>query len=150
MTLLATLKEDLKSSLKAKQQTKLNVLRQLLASIKNSAIEIGKAEDQLDEQEVIKALKKEAKKRKDSIESFKQGGRQELAQQEQQELDIINTYLPQELGEDEIKKVVQEVVSNMGEITPSDFGNIMKEVMAKLNGQADGKLVSQLVKQQLS
>jgi uncharacterized protein YqeY len=147
--LLEKIKSDLKEAMKNKEAEKLSVLRMLVSAINNEAITLGKKDEGLNEEEVIKILKREVKKRKDSVEQFTAGGRPELAEAEQKEIEILNVYLPAEMSEEEVKKIVTEVIAEMGEVAPSQFGLVMKTVMAKTAGQADGGMVSKVVKEVL-
>ena len=104
----------------------------------------------LDDPETVSVIKKQIKQRQDSIEQFTKGNRLEMAEKEKSELEILKTYLPPELSEDEIKKVVAQVISDIGASSMKEMGRVMKEVNAKLAGQADGKLVAELVKQSLT
>ena len=153
MTLFFMYKEkinaDLKQAMINKEADKLSVLRMLVSSINNEAIAKKKKEKGLSENEELLVLNREVKKRKDSIEQYMQGGRPELAEKEKQELKIIQNYLPEEMSEDNIRKIVEEVVASMGEVAPSQFGQIMGQIMAKVKGKADGSLVSKIVKQTL-
>ncbi len=148
MSLLSQLEADLKQALLTKDKDTANLLRLIKAALKNEMIALKKQE--LSDEEVIKVLKREAKKRQDSIKQFTQGGRQDLADQEKKELAILEKYLPQQLPPEEIKKVIQEVINGMGEVSPSQFGAVMGAVMKKIGSQADGNVVSQLVKEALS
>lgn len=141
------IKEDLVSALKSKEKLKMSVMRMLLADIKN--ISIDKKED-LNDEEVQAAIKSAVKKRKDSIESYQAGGRDELAQKEEDEIKILENYLPEQMSEEEVIRIVKEVINNMGEVSQADFGKVMGAVMGKLKGQADGNLVSKIVKENLS
>lgn len=147
MSLNSTLEKDLKDALFARDKGKAGLLRLLKAALKNEMISLKKQE--LKDEEIIKILKCEAKKRQDSIEQFTKGNRQDLADKEQAELVLIKKYLPQEMSPEEVKKIIQEVISSMGKITPSQFGQVMGAVMKKTAGQADGNLVSKLVKEVL-
>lgn len=141
---------DLKQAMKDKDTLKLSVLRMVLASINNESINLNKKDEGLSDEEVIKVLKREVKKRKDSIEQYRSGGRIDLADAEIKELPFLEKYLPAEMGEDEIGKIVTEVVAEMGgSVSPTQFGLVMKAVMAKTNGQADGTTVSKVVKEVL-
>jgi hypothetical protein len=104
---------------------------------------------QLTDEEARAAISSEAKKRKDSISSFEKGGRQDLADQEKQELEILKKYLPEDLTEEEIRAIVKEAIVKTNAIGPESLGIIMKEVTPKTKGRADGLLVSQIVKQEL-
>ncbi|MFH1610447.1 MAG: GatB/YqeY domain-containing protein [Patescibacteria group bacterium] len=138
---------ELKEFLKNKDTEKVTLLRMILSAFQNEAIAKKKQEEGLNEEEEIQILKREVKKRKDSIEQYTSGGRQDLADKEKQELDFIQKYLPEEMSEEEIKKIVEEVITSMGEVAPSQFGQIMSQVMAKTKGQADGNLVSKIVRE---
>ncbi len=141
---------DLKEAMKNKDSAKISLLRLLLAAFYNEAITLMKKEQGLSEEEETKVLKREAKKRKDSVEQYQAGNREDLALQEEAELKLISQYLPTEMGEEELKKIVIKVIANLGTVSASQFGVVMKEVMSETKGQADGKLVSQLVQAELN
>jgi len=145
MSLATTLENDFKNAMLNRQKDLVDLLRLLKAALKNEMINFRRQE--LSDAEVITVLKREAKKRNDSIEQFIKGKRQDLADKETAELKLIKHYLPQDLPTDEVRKVVQEVISSLGEVAPSQFGKVMAAVMARLKGQADGTLVSQIVKE---
>ncbi|PIT89749.1 glutamyl-tRNA amidotransferase [Candidatus Kuenenbacteria bacterium CG10_big_fil_rev_8_21_14_0_10_36_11] len=140
---------DLKLAMKNKDVLKVSVLRMLIAAFNNEAINLMKKDEGLSDEEAIKVLKKEAKKRKDSIEQFTAGNRPELAKKENEELKILSVYLPAEMSEEDLKKIVAEVIAEMGEVSPSQFGMVMKAVMAKTAGKADGGMASKVVKEVL-
>lgn len=140
------IEKQLKEALKKKNEVVISTLRLILASIKNYEIEQKRRE--LDDQDIIKVLKREAKKRHESIEAYHQGGRNELADQEQRELDVIKTYLPAEMSAEEIRRVVKKIIEDKSE--PVNFGMIMGETMKQLGQAADGKLVSQIVKEAIT
>lgn len=148
--LIQKINKDLKEAMKNKDAQVVSVLRMLISAMHNEAIALKKKDEGLNEEEEIKVLKREAKKRKDSIEQFEKGGRSELADQEKKELEILQKYLPEEMSEKEIRKVVEEVMAEMGEVLPSQFGKVMGTVMAKVKGKADGAVVSRVVKEALS
>ena len=137
---------DLKEALKNKDNQRLSVLRMMAAALHNEAINLKKKDQGLNDQEQLAVLKREVKKRKDSVSAYQAGGRGELAQKEQAEINIIEQYLPASLSETEIRKIVEDVIATMGEVNESQFGLVMKNVMTKLAGQADGSVVSQAVK----
>ena len=135
---------ELKEALKAKDEKKSGILRMIISALRNKEIEkkgAGK-EPVLTEEEVLDLVKKEAKKRKEAIALYEQGGRPELAATEKSELELIQTYLPAEMSREDIEKVVLEI-KNSG---VSEFNVLIKEAMARLKGQADGKLVAEIVK----
>jgi len=138
---------DYKEAMKARDALKSSALSFLRADMMNAAMAKKKAK--LDDSEVIAVIKKQIKQRQDSIEQFTKGNRLELADKEKKEAEILKIYLPPELSEDAIKKVIEEAVAATGAQGLKDMGKVMKEVNAKLAGQADGKLVSELVKAKL-
>ena len=140
------IKDDLKTALKSKEELTVSVLRMLMADIKNAAIE--KKED-LDDEEVTQAVTKAVKQRKDAIASFQEGGRDELAAKEEKEIEILQKYLPEQLSEEEIAKVVDGVIKSTGASSAAEFGKVMGPVMSKLKGQADGQVVNKIVKEKL-
>lgn len=141
------LTEEMKDFLKNKDTEKVTLLRMLLSAFQNEAIAKRKQEEGLNEDEELQILKREVKKRKDSIEQYTSGGREDLAEKEKQELEFIQKYLPEEMSEEEVKKIVKEVITSIGEVAPSQFGQIMNQVMAKTKGQADGNVVSKIVRE---
>ena len=145
----AQISTDLKLAMKNKDVLKVSVLRMLIAAFNNEAINLMKKDEGLSDEEAIKVLKKEAKKRKDSIEQFTAGNRPELAAKEEAELAVIQKYLPAEMSEEDLKKIVTEVIAEMGEVSSSQFGLVMKNVMAKTAGKADGGMASKVVKEVL-
>lgn len=138
---------DTKEAMKSGDQKKLGVLRMMTSALNNKKIEKrGKTgvESELTDEEALEVLQKEAKKRKESIDLFEKGGRADLAQGEKEELAIISVYLPSQMGEAEVKAVVEKIAAaNQG----LDFGPLMKAVMAELKGKADASLVSRFVKE---
>lgn len=139
---------DLISALKSKNEVVITVLKLLKNSIKNREIELGR---EVDSQELNKVLLSEAKKRKDSIEQFKKGNREDLVEKESQELKVIERYLPEMKSVEEIKNLICDIIKEESiEKSMDNFGTLMKLSMDKLNGSADGKIVSQIVRDQLS
>ncbi len=143
------IKKDLITSLKAKEENRVSVLRMLQSAIKNKEIELKKREG-LSDEEIGQVVASEAKKRNDSIESFKSGGRDELAAKEEKELEILKNYMPEQMSEEEVGKIVGKVIADTRAASAADFGKVMGKVMAELKGKADGNLVSKLVKEKLS
>jgi len=138
---------DYKEAMKSKDKIKSSILNFLRANLMNQAIKLKKKS--LEDNDVISVIKKLVKQHHDSIEQFKQGGREDLVAKESQELEILKSYLPPELSPDEIGKIIEEVVSETQAEGPKDMGRVMKEVMAKVASRAEGKLVSELVKKRL-
>ena len=151
MTLKEQVMADVKEAMKAGNQEKLTVLRGLQAALANRLIE-KRASDgtdaELTAEESLKVISSEAKKRRDSIEAFSSGGRSDLAEKEKTELGFIETYLPAQLSRDEIEAKVSALLSANPEV--KDLGGAIRLVMAELQGQADGKIVSEIIKQKLN
>ena len=139
---------DYKEAMKSRDTLKSSVLSFLRADMMNLAV--AKKENKLDDSEAISVIKKQIKQRQDSIEQFTKGARLEMAEKEKKELEILKKYLPPELSAEEIKKIIDEVVVSTGAQGMKDMGKVMKEVMAKCGGAADGKMVSEKVKSALS
>jgi uncharacterized protein YqeY len=139
---------DYKEAMKKKDAIKSSTLSLLRAEVINVAI--AKKKKALDDSEVIVVIKKQVKQHQDSIEQFKNGNRLDLADKEAKELEILKSYLPAELPEEEIKKLILEAIASTGAKDPKDMGKVMKEVNVKIAGKADGKLVSDLVREKLS
>jgi uncharacterized protein YqeY len=150
MTLQQRLDSDLKEAMRAKDATKLGVLRMLKSALKYAAIAKSDAEAELSDAEAVQVIRKQAKQRQDSIESFEKGGRAELADKEKEELAILNTYLPQGMSPDELAKVVRETIAELGVASKAQMGAVMKALQAKVAGRADGKTLSAEVARQLS
>ncbi len=140
---------DLKKAMKDRDLFKTTLLRSILAVFKNEAIDKHKVDSGLAEDEMLTILKREVKKRKDSVLQYEKGARADLAQKEKDEIILIQKYLPAEIDAVQLKKIVLEVITEMGAVIPSQFGIVMKNVMAKTGGGVDGALVSKLVKEAL-
>jgi len=139
---------DYKEAMKAKDSLRSSVISFLRAEMINLAT--SKKKNVLDDPEVISVVKKQIKQRRDSIEQFTKGGRLGMAQKEEREMEILKIYLPPEVSPEEIKKIIEEVVGANGASGIKDMGKVMKEVNAKIGPQADGKLISDLVREKLS
>jgi uncharacterized protein len=150
MTLQERLDSDLKEAMRARDNTKLGVLRMLKSALKYAAIAKSGTEAELSDAETAQVIRKQVKQRQDSIESFKKGGRAELANKEKEELSILNTYLPQPMSRDELAKVVRETIAEVGATSKAQMGMVMKALQAKVAGRADGKTLSAEVTRQLS
>lgn len=142
--------EQLKQSMLAKDELKTSVLRLLLSAINYYEIQKGGAGYTATDEDVLAVIQKEVKQRRDSIEQYKAGSRQDLADKEQQELEILQTFLPAQMSEEEIKKLVIEAIKETGAASMSDMGKVMAALMPKVKGKADGGLVSKIVKEELS
>ena len=150
MTLQQRVDADLKEAMRAKDAMKLAVLRMLKSALKYAAIAKAGAETELSDAETVQVIRKQAKQRQDSIESFEKGGRAELADKEKEELAILNTYLPQGMSPDELAKVVRETIAELGATSRAQMGAVMKALQAKVGGRADGKTLSSEVQKQLT
>ena len=150
MTLQERVDSDLKEAMRAKDTSKLGVLRMLKSALKYAAIAKSGAEAELSDAEAVQVVRKQVKQRQDSIESFEKGRRAELAEKEKNELSILNAYLPQAMSSDELAKVVRETIAETGATAKAQMGGVMKALQAKVAGRADGKTLSQEVSRQLS
>lgn len=139
---------DYKAAMKSRDSLRSSVLSFLRAEIMNVAI--AKKKPKLDDNEIIAVVRKQVKARQESIEQFKKGDRLDLADKEGKELEILKSYLPKELPQEEINKIIEEAISSTQATALKDMGRVMKEVMAKVAGRADSKVVSDLVKEKLS
>src|SRR5712672_2709059 len=139
MTLQQRVDSDLKEAMRAKDPTKLGVLRMLKSALKYAAIAKSDAEAELSDAEAVQVIRKQVKQRQDSIESFEKGGRAELAAKEKEELSILQSYLPQQMSADEISKAVRETIAEVAATSKAQMGAVMKAVQAKVAGRADGK-----------
>jgi uncharacterized protein len=150
MTLQQRVDSDLKEAMRAKDATKLGVLRMLKSALKYAAIAKSGAESELSDAEAIQVIRKQAKQRQDSIESFEKGGRTELADKEKEELGFLNTYLPQAMSSEELEKVVRETIAELGATSKAQMGAVMKALQAKAGGRVDGQTLSAEVARRLS
>lgn len=147
MSLLERLTDDMKTAMKAGDKDTLGVVRRAIAAMQNARIE--KRED-LDEQEEIKVIRSIAKQHKESIEQFRAAGREDLATKEEAELEILSTYLPAEMDQTQLEALVDAAIAETGASSMKDMGGVIKIVMAKAQGQAEGGAVSALVKGKLA
>lgn len=162
MSLLETLSRDLKESQIKKEVLKLSVLRLAFAALNNREIEkrtrLSKTESleklaelsRLTEEEALEVVAGEAKKRKEAIEAFKKGNRQDLVEKEEKELEILAAYLPASLDETELKEIIKKAVSETNAQSLQDLGKVMAKIMPQVKNRADGNLVNRLVKELLS
>lgn len=140
--------DDYKEAMKARDTLKSSVLSFLRADMLNLAT--AKKKDKLDDAEIITVIKKQIKQRQDSIEQFTKGARLDAAEKEKKEAQILKSYLPAEMPVEEIKRLIEETIAATGASGMKDMGRLMKELSVKIAGGADGKLVSDLVRQRLS
>ena len=149
MSLKERLTEDMKQAMKDKAAGKLrlSVIRMVRANIKN--VEIDKKKE-LSEEEVLEVVAKEVKTRRDSLEEFQKANRPDLEQSLEQEIAILTQYLPEQLSEAEVRKLVTEAVTATQALTPKDMGKVMAVLMPKVKGRADGKMVNTIVREMLN
>ena len=147
MSLRDQIPEDLKTALRGKKSLDLSVLRMLQAAIKNREI-ANKGE--LNDEEIVQVVSSEIKKRRDAIEAFTKVSREDAAEAEQLEINVLMKYMPEQLSEEEVASKVQELVAGSGAAGLKDLGIAMKVVMPALKGKADGKLINKYVREQLA
>src|SRR5882724_7276545 len=141
---------DLKESMRAKNASKVGVLRMLKSALKYTAIAKSGSDAELSDAEAAQVIRKQAKQRQDSIESFEKGGRAELAAKEKEELSILNAYLPKAMSSDELAALVRETIAEVSATSKAQMGAVMKALQARVAGRADGKILSQEVQKQLN
>ena len=141
---------DLKESMRAKNASKVGVLRMLKSALKYAAIAKSGSDAELSDAEAAQVIRKQAKQRQDSIESFEKGGRAELAAKEKEELSILNAYLPKAMSTDELAALVRQTIAEVGATSKAQMGAVMKALQARVAGRADGKTLSQEVQRQLN
>ncbi|MEN8263970.1 MAG: GatB/YqeY domain-containing protein [Nitrospirota bacterium] len=146
MSVFEKIEYDLKKSLKSGDKNRVSILRMVKSDVKNREIEKG---DPLTDEDIQAILRSFSKKARESIDQFTKAGRDELAEKEKAELAVIQEYLPKQLSEEDVRKTVRDVIDETGAAGVKDMGRVMKSVMAKLKGQADGRLVNNLVKEAL-
>lgn len=149
MSLIAQINDELKNAMKAGETTKRDTLRFLQSALKNVAIEKRKPVMEFTDAEVQEVAKRLVKQRKDSIEQYKAGGRQDLVEKEEAELTFITPYLPTTLSLEATEALVDKVIASLGEVTAKDMGRVMGGVMKESAGQADGQLVREVVAKRL-
>ena len=136
------LMDDMKAAMKAHDMKAVNAVRSVIAKVKDLTVNAGK---EITDDAVVSVVAKGVKQREESIAQFKSAGRADLAEGEKAELEFLRRYLPAQLSEDEVAATVKAVIAELGASSKKDMGRVMKEVMARVKGQADGKLVSRLV-----
>lgn len=146
----ADLQQELKQSMLARDAERTSVLRMLISAIGYAEINKGGAGYTATEEDVMGVIQSEAKKRRDSIEQYSSAGRQDLADKEKAELDMLTKYLPEQMGEDEVRELVTQAVSQSGATSSQDMGKVMGILMPQVKGKADGGMVSRLVKEALN
>ena len=148
MNLTEQINQDIKAAMLAREKDKLDALRAVKAALLLEGTKDGSGE--VSDEVGLTIIQKLVKQRKDSSSIFKEQGREDLAKDEDYQIGVLNTYLPEQMGEDEVRKVVQDTIAQVGASGPQDMGKVMGPVMGKLKGKADGKLISTLVKEALN
>ena len=146
MSLVAKLRDDMKLALKSKDELRLSTIRLILSSVSYARIDKG---DELTDDEVLDVLAKAAKQRRETIEAAESGGRTDVAEREQRELEIVSEYLPKQLDESEIEEIARQIAGEVGAVDLKDRGKVMGPLMQRIRGRADGKLASQVVERVL-
>jgi uncharacterized protein YqeY len=147
MNLKDKLTEDLKQAMRQRDELGRSTLRLVMAAIKNAEIEKRR---ELEEGELLAIIAKEVKQRRESIAEFERGGRQDLVDREKAELQILLAYLPEQLSREEIAAQARQIIEEVGATSPAQMGQVMHQLMPLMQGKADGKLVSQVVKELLA
>lgn len=147
MSMKEKIMSDMKEAMKNKDELRLRVLRAIKTAIGYFEVEGEKREATDDD--IVKIILKEIKKRQESVEAYRQAGREDLAQAEEEELKVLQEYAPKMLSREEVQAIVKQVITELS-ATQKDFGKVMKEVMTRVKGSADGKMVNEVVKELLS
>ncbi|HZW83862.1 MAG TPA: GatB/YqeY domain-containing protein [Candidatus Deferrimicrobium sp.] len=146
MSLLGKLNDDMKQAMKDKDKLKLSVIRMVKASVKNEEINQGHV---LSDDQVLALLNRELKQRRDSLQEFEKAGRVDLAEPTRAEIEILLTYLPEQMDEVQVRQIVQETIEQTGASSKKDLGRVMGAIMPKVKGKADGTLVNKIVQELL-
>jgi len=140
------LNEDLKKYMKEKNTLALNTVRLVIAEIKNKEVEKN---SEITDEEILQIIRKQIKMREDSIQQFRSANREDLAEKEAQELEILKNYLPEDLTDEELDKIIQETIKELNASSKKDFGRVIKELIQKVQGRADNKKISELISKKL-
>jgi uncharacterized protein len=150
MSLKQKIFSDMKEAMKAGDAVKRDTLRMLDSMIKNTEIEKMKKDEGLTDAETQDVIARAVKQRKDAVAQYVAGGRPELAEKENQEIKILMDYMPEQMSEDEVRKIIREVIAQTGAATKADIGKVMGQAMGRLKGQADGNLVKKIAEEELN
>ena len=145
--LLDTIRSEMTAAMRSRDSQRRDTLRLLIAALGNARIAAGR---DLSDEDALVALQREAKQRRESIEEYRKGGRDDLVEAEQQELVIIEAYLPSQLSEDELRAIVREVIAEHGASGPADLGAVMGPLMQRVRGRADGRQANAIVRELLA
>ena len=147
MSLIAEIEDEIKDAIRGREQLRADTLRLTLASLRAAEKELGRP---LKEDEELQVLQRERKRRAEAAEAFRSAGRDEQAATEEEELEIIEEFMPEALGEDELEQIVDDAIAETGATSLRDLGRVMADVMPQVAGRADGSAVSQLVREKLA
>jgi len=147
MSLIAEIESEIKDAIRGREQLRADTLRLTLASLRSAEKELGRP---LKEDEELQVLQRERKRRAEAAEAFRSAGREEQAATEEEELEIIEEFMPEALGEDELEQIVDDAIAETGATSLRDLGRVMADVMPQVAGRADGSAVSQLVREKLA
>jgi uncharacterized protein YqeY len=147
MSLEERLVEEMKQAMKSNDKLRLSTIRMIRSALKNKEIELRK---KLEDEDVVKVIQAMVRKGEESVEQFQIGGRMNLVEKEKKEIEILKSFLPQPLSQEEILKIIDQSIQETQASSLKDIGKVMKSVMPKIGGKADGKLINQLVKERLS
>ncbi len=147
MSLEEKLVEEMKQAMKSNDKLRLSTIRMIRSGVKNKEIELRK---KLEDEEIERVIQVMVRKGEESVEQFQTGGRTDLVEKEKKEIEILKSFLPQPLSQEELLKIIDQSIQETQASSPKDIGKVMKSVMPKVAGKADGKLINQLVKERLS
>jgi uncharacterized protein YqeY len=147
MSLEESLVEEMKQAMKSNDKLRLSTIRMIRSALKNKEIELRK---KLEDEDIVKVIQVMVRKGEEAVEQFQAGGRMDLVEKEKREIEILKSFLPQPLNQEEILKIIDQSIQETQASSPKDMGKVMKAVMPKIGGKADGKLINQLVKERLS
>ena len=151
MSLKEQIGEDIKTAMKAKDKLRLQTVRSIKKAILEKEVELRpKGQEELTPEQEIELLAQQAKQRRDSIEQYQNAGREDLVEKETQELAIIETYLPEQVSDEELEAIIDEIIADSGAASLKDLGKVMGPAMKQLKGKADGKKIQALVKSKLA
>jgi uncharacterized protein len=146
-TLIEEIEDELKAAMRERDEERRDTLRLILSSLRSAEKELQRP---LSEDEELQVLQRERKRRVEAAEAFRNGGREEQAEAEERELDVLEEFMPDPLGEDELEEIVDDVIAEVGATSMRDFGRVMADVMPQVSGRADGSAVSQIVREKLA
>jgi uncharacterized protein YqeY len=147
MSLEERLMDEMKQAMKSNDKARLSTIRMIRSAVKNKEIDLR---NKLDDDEILRVIQGMVRKSEESVEQFKAGGRMDLVEKETKEIEILRSYLPQALSKEDVIRIIDESIRETEASSLKDLGKVMKSVMPKLTGKADGKLINQLVKERLS